>query len=72
MIEVRPGLTVRYHPAQAPDDWRLGILVKPSPNGEEWLVKGAFGKFWLAVGRLFPIEKPPVTGMEGAAGGRSR
>ncbi len=56
MIEVRPGMTVRYHPAQAPDDWRLGTLVKPSPNGEEWLVKGAFGKFWLAVGRLEPVE----------------
>jgi hypothetical protein len=26
--------------------------VRPSPNGEEWLVKDRFGKFWVATNRL--------------------
>jgi hypothetical protein len=30
----------------------VGELVRPSPNGEEWLVKDRFGKFWVATNRL--------------------
>lgn len=58
MIDARPGMTVRYHAAtEAPDDWRTGTLVRSSPNGEEWLVKGVFGSFWLAVSRLFLVDE---------------
>src|SRR5438093_4061610 len=33
-------------------DRRVGELVRPSPNGEEWLVKDRFGKFWVSTNRL--------------------
>ena len=47
------GMRVRYHPGADPAGWRTATLVRPSANGEEWLVRGAFGNFWLAAGRLF-------------------
>lgn len=53
--DLRPGTRVRYSPAHS-DEWREGVLVHPSPNGEEWLVKGRFGKFWVDVPRLFPAD----------------
>ena len=53
MTDARAGMLVRYHAAEDPDEWRTGTLVRPSANGEEWLVKGAFGSFWLAGSRLF-------------------
>src|SRR5205823_1964686 len=46
-IELRAGVKVRFGP-----DRRLGELVRSSPNGEEWLVKDRFGKFWVATNRL--------------------
>ena len=52
-LELRPGGSVRYLAADS-DDWRDGTLVKASANGEEWLVKNRFGKFWLQVSRLRP------------------
>jgi len=33
-------------------DRRVGELVRSSPNGEEWLVKDRFGKFWLATNHI--------------------
>jgi hypothetical protein len=33
-------------------DDRVGELVRPSPNGEEWLVKNRLGRFWVAVTRM--------------------
>ena len=56
MNEAGSGTAVRYRPAHDPDTWRAGTLVRPSPNGEEWLVHGALGDFWLPVGRLFLVE----------------
>jgi len=50
-LELRPGATVVYSPAHS-DLWREGTLVRPSPNGEEWLVKNRFGSFWIHVRRL--------------------
>jgi hypothetical protein len=47
-IELRAGVKVRFGP-----DRLLGELVRQSPNGEEWLVKDRFGKFWVATDRLF-------------------
>ncbi len=54
-IELRPGARVRYSPVHS-GEWRDGELVKPSVNGEEWLVKNRFGKFWIYVNRLRPPE----------------
>jgi len=51
VIELRPGLRVRYKPVAA-DDWLEGELVCSSPNGEEWLVKNRLGKFWLSLDRI--------------------
>jgi len=52
-LELRPGGSVRYRAADS-GEWRDGTLVKASANGEEWLVKNRFGKFWLQVSRLRP------------------
>ena len=52
-LELRPGGPVRYRAADS-DEWRDGTLVRASANGEEWLVKNRFGKFWLLVSRLRP------------------
>ena len=46
-IEIRAGVKVRFG-----HDRRVGELMRPSPNGEEWLVKDRFGKFWVATNRL--------------------
>jgi hypothetical protein len=45
--ELRAGMKIRFGP-----DQRIGELVRPSPNGEEWLVKDRFGRFWVAVTRM--------------------
>ncbi len=52
-LELRPGATVRYQPDTS-DEWREGTLIRPSPNGEEWLVRDRFGRVWIAVLRLRP------------------
>ena len=54
-VELRQGARVRYLPVHS-DEWREGELVRSSPNGEEWLVKNRFGRFWLHVSRLRPAE----------------
>lgn len=54
-LELRKGAQVRYEPAHS-GTWRVGTLVRPSPNQEEWLVKNELGKFWLHVTRLRPVE----------------
>ncbi len=54
-LELRAGAKVRYQPVHS-DQWRDGQLVRASPNGEEWLVKNKFGKFWLHVSRLRPYD----------------
>ena len=46
-IEPRAGVKVRFGP-----DRRVGELVRPSPNGEEWLVKDRLGRFWVSATRL--------------------
>ncbi|OLC19735.1 MAG: hypothetical protein AUH33_05180 [Chloroflexi bacterium 13_1_40CM_68_21] len=46
-LDLRRGLKVRFGP-----DQRVGELVRPSPNGEEWLVKDRFGRFWVNTNRL--------------------
>ena len=51
MIELRPGLRIRYKPVAA-DEWQEGELVRSSPNGEEWLVKNRLGKFWISLDRM--------------------
>ena len=55
--QLRRGARVTYSPAHS-DEWREGELVKSSPNGEEWLVKNRFGRFWLHVSRLRPAVGP--------------
>lgn len=57
--DLRPGTPVRYSPAHS-DEWRDGVLVHPSPNGEEWLVKSRFGNFWMSLARLFPADPEEV------------
>lgn len=52
-LELRPGASVRYSAADS-GEWREGTLVKSSANGEEWLVKSRFGKYWLQISRLRP------------------
>ncbi|MBI3522534.1 MAG: hypothetical protein HY071_05460 [Chloroflexi bacterium] len=54
-LELRPGTRVRYSPAHS-DLWREGTLVRPSPNGEEWLVSNELGRFWIQLSRLRPVE----------------
>ncbi len=55
--QLRPGARVRYSPVHS-DEWRDGELVKSSPNGEEWLVKNRFGRYWIHVTRLRPADEP--------------
>lgn len=54
-LELAPGVKVRYRPGDS-DGWRQGTLVRPSTTGEEWLVKGRFGRFWINVNRLRPAD----------------
>ncbi len=54
-LDLRRGATVLHAPAGT-EDWREGTLVRPSPNGEEWLVKDRFGRVWVGVTRLRPPE----------------
>ena len=54
-MDLRPGMRIRYHPAEYPDTWREGVLVQASANGEEWLVRGAFGKYWLHLRAIQPL-----------------
>ena len=56
-FELRPGARIRYHSAQAPELWREGTLLRPSANGEEWLVRSAFGRFWLPLSLIQPIPE---------------
>jgi len=51
-IEIRAGVKVRFGA-----DRRIGELVRQSPNGEEWLVKDRFGKFWVATNRLILADE---------------
>ena len=51
-LELRSGMKVRFGP-----DRRIGELVRASPNGEEWLVKDRFGRFWVSVTRLEPADE---------------
>jgi len=46
-LDLRRGVKVRFG-----HDGRIGELVRPSPNGEEWLVKDRFGGFWVSTNRL--------------------
>jgi len=46
-LELRSGMRVRFGP-----EHRIGELVRPSPNGEEWLVKDRLGRFWVSATRL--------------------
>jgi hypothetical protein len=57
-LDLRPGARVRYSPAHS-DEWREGTIVKSSPNREEYLVENRYGRFWLHVGRLRPVEDQP-------------
>ena len=54
-IELKRGARVRYTPSHSGEQ-REGVLVRSSPNGEEWLVKNRFGQFWLHVRQL---QEPP-------------
>ena len=55
-LELRPGAIVQYRAADS-GEWREGTLVKSSANGEEWLIKNRFGKYWLDVDRLRPANE---------------
>ena len=57
-VELRRGARVRYIPAHSGES-REGVIVRSSPNGEEWLVKNRFGEFWLNVNRLRPPADVP-------------
>jgi len=57
-LELRRGARVRYTPAHS-GEVREGVIVRSSPNREEWLVKNRFGEFWLNVNRLQgPADSP--------------
>lgn len=56
-LELRAGARVRYRPVHT-EDWRVGTLVRSSPNGEEWLLKNEMGRFWVHVSRLRPADGP--------------
>ena len=55
-LELRRGMTVIFGP-----DRRVGELVRSSPNGEEWLVKDRFGKFWVATNRIVLEDEETAT-----------
>jgi len=56
-LELRSGARARYLPAHS-GVWRVGTLVRPSANDEEWLVKNEHGRFWVHVSRLRPADGP--------------
>ena len=55
-LELRPGALVQYRAADS-GEWRDGTLVKGSSNGEEWLVKNRFGKYWIQLSKLRPANE---------------
>ncbi|MBM4420523.1 MAG: hypothetical protein FJ034_02840 [Chloroflexi bacterium] len=57
-MDLRPGMRVRYRPAEFPDQWREGTLVQRSANGEEWLVRTEFGRYWIGWRRITALEEP--------------
>lgn len=52
-LELRKGAKVLYQPAHS-GIWREATLVRPSANGEEWLVRNELGRYWLHIARLRP------------------
>ena len=40
--------------------WTQGVAVRPSPNGEEWLVKIAGDKRWVRPMDLYEVGKQPA------------
>jgi hypothetical protein len=58
-LDLRKGTKVRYEPVHSGTS-RDGVLVRPSANQEEWLVKNELGKFWIHVTRLRPAEDDPA------------
>jgi len=57
-LELRRGARVRYSPSHS-GETREGVIVRSSPNGEEWLVKNRYGEFWLHVRQLMGPEDVP-------------
>ena len=57
-LELRRGARVRYSPSHS-GETREGVIVRSSPNGEEWLVKNRYGEFWLHVRQLLPPADVP-------------
>ena len=55
-LDLRRGTKVIFGP-----DRRVGVLERPSPNGEEWLVKDRFGKFWVATNRIVLEDEETAT-----------
>src|SRR3989442_1673763 len=55
-LDLRRGTKVIFGP-----DRRVGELVRPSPNGEEWLGGDPLGEFWVARNHtvLGAAETPP-------------
>ena len=51
-FEPRSGSKVRFGL-----DGSIGELIRPSPNGEEWLVRNRLGRFWVSTMRLIPADE---------------
>jgi hypothetical protein len=53
-LELRKGARVRWQPVHT-TEWRVGKLLRASPNDEEWLVENELGRFWIHVTKLRPV-----------------
>jgi len=40
--------------------WVQGVAARPSPNGEEWLVRVRGDERWIAPAELYEVGKQPV------------
>ena len=51
------GMPVLFHHDEY--GWTQGVAERPSPNGEEWLVKIRGDKRWIRPVDLFAVDEQP-------------
>ncbi len=52
------GMPVLFHHDEL--GWMQGVAVRPSPNGEEWLVKTRLEGRWIRPQDLFEVGRAPA------------
>ncbi len=58
VARIYKGMPVRFEHDEF--GWVQGVAVRPSPNGEEWLVKIRGDQRWVRPQDLFDLEERPA------------